>query len=92
MRYGGAIFLIVVGAVVTFAVDYRVNGVNLNLIGVILMLAGAAALLLELALFAPRRRQVTRTTSSAGYGTAPVAPNAYGTVPVERTTVSDSRF
>ena len=81
MRYGGAIFLIVVGAIVTFAVDYRVNGVDLNLIGVILMIAGAAALLLELAMFAPRRRQVTRTSTSA-----------YGAAPVEQTTVAESRF
>jgi len=42
MGIGVGIFLIVVGAIMTFAVDATVTGLNLDVIGWILMLAGAA--------------------------------------------------
>jgi hypothetical protein len=42
MGIGVGIFLIVVGAVITFAVDATVAGLNLDVIGWILMLAGVA--------------------------------------------------
>jgi uncharacterized YccA/Bax inhibitor family protein len=39
------IFLIVVGAIVTFAIDTAVDGVNLEILGYILMAGGVIALL-----------------------------------------------
>ena len=48
MGIGGGILLIVVGAILRFAVDITTNGVDWHLIGVILMIAGAAIVLLSL--------------------------------------------
>ncbi|MGW7101304.1 hypothetical protein [Streptomyces sp. NPDC054838] len=41
---GGCIALIVVGAILTFASDWRMKGVNLPLVGLIMMAAGAIGL------------------------------------------------
>jgi hypothetical protein len=46
MGIGVGIFLIVVGAILTFALDATVAGINLDVVGWILMLAGAAGLVL----------------------------------------------
>ncbi|MFE9448859.1 DUF6458 family protein [Streptomyces sp. NPDC006739] len=40
MGLGGCIILIAVGAILTFATDWHMNGVNLDLVGVILMAVG----------------------------------------------------
>jgi len=48
MGLGVGIFLIAVGAVLTFAVNVHTNGVNLDTIGWILMAVGAAGVLLSL--------------------------------------------
>lgn len=46
MTIAGAILLIVVGAILTFATNIHVQGVNLDVVGWILMIAGAAGLIL----------------------------------------------
>jgi Domain of unknown function (DUF6458) len=46
MTIAGAILLIVVGAILTFATNINVQGVNLDIVGWILMIAGAAGLVL----------------------------------------------
>lgn len=56
MRIGASLLLIAIGAILKFAVTEHVNGVNLAVVGVILMIVGAAGLLFELILFATRRR------------------------------------
>ena len=40
MGLGGCIILIAVGAILTFATDWHMQGVNLDLVGVILMIVG----------------------------------------------------
>ncbi|MFC4501372.1 MULTISPECIES: DUF6458 family protein [Streptomyces] len=40
MGLGGCIILIAVGAILTFATDWDMQGVNLDLVGVILMIVG----------------------------------------------------
>jgi hypothetical protein len=56
MPFAGGITLIAIGAILTFALsDTSVGGVDLKVVGVIVMLAGAAALLLPL-LAGNRRR------------------------------------
>jgi hypothetical protein len=40
MSLGGCIILIAVGAILTFATDWDMQGVNLDLVGVILMIVG----------------------------------------------------
>ncbi|HEU5034622.1 MAG TPA: DUF6458 family protein [Mycobacteriales bacterium] len=56
MGIGVSIFLIAVGAILTFAVDTAVNGFSIQTIGIILMAVGALGLIITLLVFAPRRR------------------------------------
>jgi len=46
MTIAGGILLIVVGAILTFATNLHVEGVSLDVVGWILMIAGAAGLVL----------------------------------------------
>ncbi len=71
MGLGGGIALIVVGAILTFALQIRLTGINIHVVGVILMLAGALSIALDMAVFAPRRRRTVTTTDSAATGTVP---------------------
>jgi hypothetical protein len=48
MGIGVSIFLIAVGAILAFAVDVTTSGVNLDTVGVILMIVGAIGLLASL--------------------------------------------
>jgi hypothetical protein len=79
MGIGVGLFLVAVGAVLTWAVNATVNGVDINTVGVILMIVGAIGLLLDLIIFAPRRHS-SRTVSSGG------VPVTGGTVVQERDT------
>jgi hypothetical protein len=65
MGIGVSVFLIAVGAILTFALDLSVSGIDLGLVGVILMIAGVLGVVVDLAIFAPRRRGV----AEPGYGT-----------------------
>jgi hypothetical protein len=59
MSLGVSIFLLVVGAVLTFAVDVTASGFSIHTVGIILMIAGALGLVLSLLFwssFAPYRR------------------------------------
>ena len=66
MRLGTAIVLLALGAILTFALRVDVSGVDLQVVGWILMIAGALGVVLELAIWGPRQRQVTRTDAYAG--------------------------
>lgn len=60
MGIGASIFLIAVGAILTFAVDVSTDGVNLDTIGVILMVVGLIGLLMTMLFWgdwAPGRRR-----------------------------------
>ncbi len=68
MYIGVGIFLIVVGAILTFAVDTSsVDAVNLEMIGWICMAAGALAILLSLVLTS------RRGTGAGGYSSRRVS-------------------
>lgn len=56
MGIGGSIFLIAIGAILTFATNMRVSGLNLDVVGIILMIAGALGLLFTTLIWGPRRR------------------------------------
>lgn len=56
MRIGASLFLIAVGAILTFAVTAEVNGLDLSTIGVILMIVGALGLLITVVMMSTRRR------------------------------------
>lgn len=56
MGIGAGLFLVALGAVLTFAVNVTARGFNINTIGVILMIVGALGVFIDLVIFAPRRR------------------------------------
>lgn len=72
MRLGTGIVLLALGAILTFALDVDVSGLDLKVVGWILMLVGALGIALELAVWGPRQRRVTRTDAYAEPGAAPV--------------------
>jgi Domain of unknown function (DUF6458) len=51
MGIGVSIFLLALGAILTFAVNASVSGLDINVIGVILMACGALGLLLTMLMF-----------------------------------------
>lgn len=55
MRIGSSIALIVLGAILSFAVADVFTGIDLTLIGYILMAAGAIGLIASLVMFGPRK-------------------------------------
>jgi hypothetical protein len=63
MGIGAGLFLVAIGAVLTFAVNATVSGLNIQTIGVILMIVGVLGIILDLVIFAPRRRTVSTTQS-----------------------------
>lgn len=63
MRLGTAIVLLALGAILTFALRVDVSGIDLQVVGWILMIVGALGIVLELAVWGPRQRRVTRTDS-----------------------------
>jgi Co/Zn/Cd efflux system component len=56
MRIGASLLLIACGAILTFAIDKEFNGIDLNTIGVILMIVGILGLLITLVMLSTRRR------------------------------------
>jgi hypothetical protein len=58
MGIGVSVFLIAAGAILAFAVDVQnTSGIDLNAIGVILMIVGAIGLLVTLIIWGPRERR-----------------------------------
>ncbi|WP_104525505.1 DUF6458 family protein [Blastococcus atacamensis] len=64
--------LLALGAVLTFALRVDVSGVDLQVVGWILMIAGALGIVLELAVWGPRQRRVTHTDDYGAHAGAPV--------------------
>jgi hypothetical protein len=58
MGIGASIFLVAVGAILTFALEVEVAGLDLDAVGWILMLAGIVGLVLTMTIWSPRRRTV----------------------------------
>jgi hypothetical protein len=63
MTIGGSIALIVIGAILKFAVTWSPAHIDLQLIGVILMIAGIAGLVIALGFMMARRRSATAPTT-----------------------------
>ena len=64
MRLGTAIVLLALGAILAFALRVDLSGIDLQLVGWILMIVGALGIVVEVALWGPRRRRVTTTSAS----------------------------
>ena len=56
MTIGGSIFLVALGAILRYAVDVTVSGVEIQTIGLILMIAGIVGLVIGLFLLTQTRR------------------------------------
>jgi hypothetical protein len=54
MGIGASVFLLAIGAILAFAVDYETSGVDINVVGFILMVAGAVGLLMTTLVFGRR--------------------------------------
>jgi len=65
MRLGSSIFLIALGAILAFAVHVSVSGIDLQVVGYILLAVGVLGIILEFAFFAPRRRSTTTVRAAA---------------------------
>jgi hypothetical protein len=85
MRLGTAIVLLALGAILAFAVEVDVSGIELSVVGWILMIVGALGLILEVAVWGPRQRR--RVTTTDAYGGPPAAPPAG---PAQRTTTDET--
>ena len=56
MRVGVGLVLIAIGAILTFAVTGKVSGINIQTVGVVLMIVGVTGMLITLVLLSVRRR------------------------------------
>ncbi|GHD85351.1 DUF6458 family protein [Streptomyces naganishii] len=63
MGLGGCIILIAVGAILTFATDWHMQGVNLDLVGIILMIVGLIGVTTFSSIARRRRVMVPPTTT-----------------------------
>ena len=81
MRLGTAIVLLALGAILAFAVDVQLSGLDLRTVGWILMVVGALGVVLEVAVWGPRQRR--RVERADTYRTPA------GT-PVQRTTTDET--
>ena len=58
MGIGASIFMLAVGAIITFAFNIRVGWLDLDIVGWVLMAAGALGLIMSLTIFSRRRTTV----------------------------------
>jgi hypothetical protein len=58
---GGSIALIIIGAILRFAVTWAPNGIDLQIVGVILIIGGVVGLIISLGFLIARRRRSTAT-------------------------------
>ena len=82
MSIGTGIVLFVIGAILAFAVNVQVDWVNLDLIGYILMGAGALVFLIGIILLARKRQSETVTRTA-------VDPNAGERITRQTTSSTD---
>ncbi|GHJ13056.1 MULTISPECIES: DUF6458 family protein [unclassified Micromonospora] len=67
MGIGTSIFLIAVGAILTFALNANVGGVDLDVVGWILMAAGVLGLIMTTLVWGRRRQVVTTVDQPVEY-------------------------
>ncbi|MCA2212829.1 DUF6458 family protein [Jidongwangia harbinensis] len=58
MGIGGSIFLLALGAILAFAVNAQISGLDINVVGWVLMAAGLVGLILTVWYWNSRRRTV----------------------------------
>jgi hypothetical protein len=58
---GGSIALIIIGAILRFAVTWTPNGIDLQVVGLILMIGGVVGLAISIGFLLARRRRTAST-------------------------------
>ncbi|HEY5985456.1 MAG TPA: DUF6458 family protein [Streptosporangiaceae bacterium] len=61
MTIGGSIALIIIGAILRFAVTWKPANIDLKVVGVILMIGGVAGLIISITFVVSRRRRSAAT-------------------------------
>ena len=61
MSIGASLFLIAAGAILYFAVNADISGLEISTIGIILMVIGAVGLAISLFMLSSARRDTSRT-------------------------------
>ena len=69
MSLGLGIVLFAIGAILAFALNLTVDWIDLQMVGYILMIAGAIVIILGIILLARRRRSVSTSQTSVDPGT-----------------------
>jgi hypothetical protein len=62
MGIGGSIFLLALGAILAFAVNANISGIDINIVGWVLMAAGLVGLVITIWYWNSRRRTVVSQT------------------------------
>jgi hypothetical protein len=62
---GASVALIIIGAILKFGVTWHAANIDIQVIGVILMIAGGAGLIFSVALLTMRRHDMRRRTAPA---------------------------
>jgi heme/copper-type cytochrome/quinol oxidase subunit 2 len=84
MRIGASLFLIALGAILKYAVTKHFNDINVQTMGVILMIVGIVGLLIELFLWSNRRRTTVVTRQPGVTYVQPADPYAQPGDPIDR--------
>lgn len=74
MKVGGSIFLIAIGAIITFALDVSLSWLDLKIVGWVLMVAGVLGLVLTVLIYQRRRSApVTEDVRTVDHADSPSA-------------------
>lgn len=76
MGIGAGIFLVALGAILTFAVNWKISGLDLHAVGWVLMIAGVVGVALFFVFWNNRRRPRTVVTNRQVYQD-PAQPAVY---------------
>lgn len=90
MGIGASILLIAVGAILTFALNVSIGWLDLDVVGWIMMVAGAAGLFMTTMIWGPRRRAVVTRDSTVVDGRPVTTPDR--SVERERVVERDTRI
>jgi Domain of unknown function (DUF6458) len=91
MGIGASVFMLALGAIITFAFNIRVGWLDLDVVGWVLMAAGALGLILTLTVFGRRRSSTVVQSAPAAYDPRYDQPPATQRVVEERTTYDADR-
>ncbi len=78
MTFGSSLFLIAVGAILRYATTFEVNGVNIDEVGLILMIVGVIGFVLSLIyelIWAGERQRWYRSWGRERYAQQPPPPD-----------------